>query len=184
MQMLQQLGLNKNDIGDTGVEILCNTLHQITSLMSLNVERNNITSRGCKTLAIAITPLPMLQRLFLCGNHIAARGVRELAPAIVSLSESNLNSSSCRETSSGGGSFEISFDEELLSLLPLATARWKPPGKLQEWRIFVQGAILKCCLRFFGKSCGWLHFADTVRDWVGPSQTYLYNPQARIDQHE
>lgn len=140
MQMLQQLGLSRNDIGDAGIETLCLALHQVTSLMSLNLERNSITSRGCKMLAIAITPLLMLQRLFLCGNHIAARGVRELAPAIVSLSESNLNSSSCLEASSGGGSFVISFDDELMNLLPLASNRWKQPGKMQEWRIFVQGA--------------------------------------------
>jgi Ran GTPase-activating protein (RanGAP) involved in mRNA processing and transport len=139
MQMLQQLGLNKNDIGDTGVETLCVALHQVTSLVSINLERNSITSRGCKMLAIAITPLSMLQRLFLCGNSIAARGVKELAPAIVSLTESNLNSSSCTEASSGGGSFEISFDEELMHVLPLASVRWKQPSKLQDWRTFVLG---------------------------------------------
>jgi hypothetical protein len=138
MQMLQQLGLNRNDIGDAGVETLCLALHQVTSLVSLNLEHNAITHRGCKVLAIAITPLSMLQRLFLCGNGIAARGVRELAPAIVSLSASNLHSSSCIQASSGGGSFEVSLEEELMNVLQLASARWKH-GKLQEWRVFVQG---------------------------------------------
>jgi Ran GTPase-activating protein (RanGAP) involved in mRNA processing and transport len=140
MQMLQQLGLNKNNIGDTGVQALCISLPRVTSLVSLNLERNAITSLGCKMLAVAITPLSMLQRLFLCGNNIAARGVRELAPAVVSLSASNLNSSSCVEASSGGGSFEISFEEELMDILQLASIRWKQPSKLKDWRIFVEGA--------------------------------------------
>jgi hypothetical protein len=142
MQLLQQLGLNKNDIGDTGVDALCIALHRVTSLVSLNLEHNSITHRGCKVLAIGITPLLMLQRLFLCGNSIAARGVRELAPAIVSLSASNSHCSSCIQSSSGGGSFEVSLDEELMNVLPLASARWKQ-NKVQEWRVFVQGTMLK-----------------------------------------
>jgi hypothetical protein len=141
MQLLQQLGLNRNDIGDSGVEALCLALHQVTSLVSINLEHNAITHRGCKMLAIAITPLSMLQRLFLCGNNVAARGVRELAPAIVSLSSSNSHCSSCIEASSGGGSFEISLEEELMTVLPLASSRWKQ-SKLQEWRIFVEGTKL------------------------------------------
>jgi hypothetical protein len=81
----------------------------------------------------------MLQRLFLSGNNIAARGVRELAPAIVSLTTSNVNSSSCIETNSGGGSFEIYFEEELMNVLSLVSLRWKNVQKIQEWLIFVQG---------------------------------------------
>jgi hypothetical protein len=138
MQMLQQLGLNRNNIGDTGVETLCLALHKVTSLVSLNLENNAITYRGCKVLAIGITPLSMLQRLFLCGNSVAARGVRELAPAIASLSESNSHCSSCIDISSGGGSFEVSLEVELINVLRLASARWKH-NKLQEWRMFVQG---------------------------------------------
>jgi hypothetical protein len=141
MQMLQQLGLKKNCMGDAGVEILCLALHRTTSLVSLNLEQNGISHQGCKVLAIAITPLSMLQRLFLCGNNIAARGVRELAPAIVSLTASNLHSSSCRESSSGGGSFEISLDEEMMNILPLASARWNDDSKLQQWQTFVHGAM-------------------------------------------
>ena len=140
MHMLQQLGLKKNSMGDAGVEALCRALHTNTLLVSLNLEQNGIGNQGCKMLAVAITPLSMLQRLFLCGNNIAARGVRELAPAVVSLTGSNLHSSSCRESSSGGGSFEISLDEEMMSILPLASTRWSKRGKLQEWHTFVHGA--------------------------------------------
>jgi hypothetical protein len=141
MRMLQQLGLKKNCMGDAGVEALCLALHTSTSLVSLNLEQNAITNQGCKVLAIAITPLSMLQRLFLCGNNIAARGVRDLAPAIVSLTGSNLHSSSCRESSSGGGSFEVSLDQEMMNILPLASTRWNNPSKLQEWQTFVHGAM-------------------------------------------
>jgi hypothetical protein len=153
MHMLQQLGLKKNGMGDAGVEALCLALHTNTQLVSLNLEQNGIGNQGCKTLAVAITPLLMLQRLFLCGNNIAARGVRELAPAVVSLTGSNLHSSSCRESSSGGGSFEISLDEEMMSILPLASTRWNNRGKLQEWRSFVHGAQRSSSSRSSSSRC-------------------------------
>jgi hypothetical protein len=76
---INHLDLEGNNIGDDGVDIICNTLAGDGSIKYLNVCRNAITDKGAKSLSEMIFYNRSITALFLSWNEIKGEGARLLA---------------------------------------------------------------------------------------------------------
>lgn len=78
------LDLGFNNISDYGVTILSLKLINHPNLQILYLSGNNITSIGCKHLASLIKDNNHLQKLYLAGNPLGIHGAEELSLALLS----------------------------------------------------------------------------------------------------
>ena len=77
---LKTLVLSGANLGDDGVEELCEGLKGNTVLRSLDLHRNSITDEGAKALA-EVLPFTAVQLLILTANRLTDEGVEALAAA-------------------------------------------------------------------------------------------------------
>lgn len=77
---LQELHLGRNELGDRGVELLCQHSSKLLALRRLSLPENDIGSSGAQALARS-SLLERLERLNLYANHIGEEGLLSLAAA-------------------------------------------------------------------------------------------------------
>lgn len=77
---LQELHLGRNELGDRGVELLCQHSSKLLALRVLSLPENDIGSSGASSLAQS-SLLERLERLNLYANHIGEEGLLSLAAA-------------------------------------------------------------------------------------------------------
>lgn len=77
---LQELHLGRNELGDRGVELICQHSSKLLALRVLSLPENDIGSGGAWALAQS-TLLDRLERLNLYANHIGEEGLLSLAAA-------------------------------------------------------------------------------------------------------
>jgi hypothetical protein len=83
MHALTHLNLNNNLVGDSGVEILFDSLAKANStLVHVSLSSNNIGDVGAETIANTLPNLPRLTSLELCDNFIQERGSVAIAEAV------------------------------------------------------------------------------------------------------
>jgi Ran GTPase-activating protein (RanGAP) involved in mRNA processing and transport len=79
---IQHLILEGNNIGDFGIEVICNTLAGDSAIKYLNVSRNTITDKGAKSLSEMMIDNRSLTALFMNWNEIKGEGASLLANSL------------------------------------------------------------------------------------------------------
>jgi Ran GTPase-activating protein (RanGAP) involved in mRNA processing and transport len=67
---MQSLNLEKNNIGDIGVKVLCEGVEYSRSLIFLNLNHNCITDLGARSIADMLKYNTSLRALFISWNKI------------------------------------------------------------------------------------------------------------------
>ncbi|KAM9632828.1 NACHT, LRR and PYD domains-containing protein 11 [Trichechus inunguis] len=76
---LRSLELGSNNIGDAGVELLCNALkHPTCNLENLGLEECMLTNACCESIASVLISSKTLKKLSLLGNELDEEGIVQL----------------------------------------------------------------------------------------------------------
>ncbi|XP_069089639.1 ribonuclease inhibitor-like isoform X2 [Pleurodeles waltl] len=80
---LMELNIGGNDVGDSGMQLLCEGLkHPDCRLQSLWMRHCLLTSLGCADLSPALCTIPSLTMLVLSNNELGDSGVRQLCEGL------------------------------------------------------------------------------------------------------
>ncbi|XP_066517569.1 NACHT, LRR and PYD domains-containing protein 3-like isoform X2 [Hoplias malabaricus] len=80
---LTELDLSQNNIGDSGVEVLCDTLQKVShKLDTLKMNNCKITEHSCSALALALQVNSALKAVSLNNNDLQDSGVKLLAAGL------------------------------------------------------------------------------------------------------
>lgn len=85
--LLQVLKLDGNQFGDTGADVLSDTLACLPDLRHLDLSYTDLTSLGIKSLQVGLSSLLELRELYLEGNNVGKAGGLALANAVSGLSK-------------------------------------------------------------------------------------------------